>query len=227
MLLTIDNLLQDGELARTRTLLDRAEWTSGNLTAGPQASVVKNNRQIAEGSPILPELRNLVLAALNREPLFFSAALPHRIVPPCFNRYADNCNHYGKHVDNAMRALAGGSGYIRSDVSATLFLNDPADYDGGELVIEDTFGRHEVKLPAGSVVLYPSSSVHEVRPVLRGERIACFMFVQSLVRDAEQRRLLFDLDMELLALRQQLGETASMVKLTGIYHNLLRRWGDT
>lgn len=227
MLLTIDDLLANDEVARVRALLDRAEWSSGSATAGTQAVTVKNNRQIAEDAPLLPELRSIVLAALNRSPMFFTAVLPHRIVPPCFNRYADDADRYGAHIDNSMRALPDGSGYVRADVSATLFLSDPAEYDGGELVIEDTYGRHEVKLPAGSLVIYPSSSVHQVQPVTRGERIGCFMFIQSLVRDAEQRRLLFDLDMELLALRQQLGETPSMVRLTGVYHNLLRRWGDT
>jgi PKHD-type hydroxylase len=227
MLLSIDDLLSDEKLARIRALIARSPWSNGAVTAGSQAAFAKNNQQIAEDAPLLPELRRIVLAALNREPLFFSAVLPHRIVPPCFNRYSGSANQYGQHIDNSMRALSDGSGYVRSDVSATLFLSDPADYDGGELVIEDTFGSHEVKLPAGSLVIYPSSSVHEVRPVLRGERIACFMFIQSLVRDAEQRRMLFDLDMELLTLRQQLGETPSMIKLTGLYHNLLRRWGDT
>lgn len=227
MLLTIDDLLANDEVALVRALLDRAEWSSGAATAGTQAVTVKNNQQIAEDAPLLPELRRIVLAALNRSPMFFTAVLPHRIVPPCFNRYADDADRYGAHIDNSMRALPDGSGYVRADVSATLFLSDPADYDGGELVIEDTYGRHEVKLPAGSLVVYPSSSVHQVQPVTRGERIGCFMFIQSLVRDAEQRRLLFDLDMELLALRQQLGETPSMVRLTGVYHNLLRRWGDT
>ncbi|WP_018228976.1 Fe2+-dependent dioxygenase [Methyloversatilis universalis] len=226
MLITIDDLLARDEIATLRQLLDRTGWASGGLTAGTQAAVVKNNEQVPEGAPLLPELRQRVLAALNRQPLFFSAALPAKILPPFFNRYSGTSNRYGQHIDNAMRAMPDGSGYVRADLSATLFLSEPDEYEGGELVIEDTFGRHSVKLPAGSLVLYPSSSVHEVTPVTRGARIACFMFIQSMVRDAEQRRLLFDLDMELLALRQQLGETASMVKLTGIYHNLLRRWGN-
>jgi len=226
MLTTLNDLLTAEELGRLRTLIARSNWANGRVTAGPQAAVVKHNEQLEEDSPLLPELRRIVLAAVGRSPLFFSAALPNRIVPPCFNRYAGSSNRYGAHVDNAMRTLPDGSGYVRCDVSATLFLSDPSDYVGGELVIEDTFGRHEVKLPAGSLVLYPSSSVHQVRPVTRGERIGCFMFIQSLVRDAEQRRLLFDLDMELLTLRQQLGETPSMVRLTSVYHNLLRRWGN-
>ena len=226
MLITLDDLLPADELAAVRALLTRSVWTDGSATAGLQAATVKNNQQIPENAPTLPELRQRVLAALNRQPLFFSAALPAKILPPFFNRYSGDSNRYGQHIDNAMRAMPDGSGYVRADLSATLFLSEPDEYEGGELVIEDTFGRHSVKLPAGSLVLYPSSSVHEVTPVTSGARIACFMFIQSMVRDAEQRRLLFDLDMELLSLRQQLGETASMVKLTGIYHNLLRRWGN-
>lgn len=226
MLITLDDLLPADELAAVRALLTRSVWTDGSATAGLQAATVKNNQQIPENAPTLPELRQRVLAALNRQPLFFSAALPAKILPPFFNRYSGASNRYGQHIDNAMRAMPDGSGYVRADLSATLFLSEPDEYEGGELVIEDTFGRHSVKLPAGSLVLYPSSSVHEVTPVTGGARIACFMFIQSMVRDAEQRRLLFDLDMELLTLRQQLGETAPMVKLTGIYHNLLRRWGN-
>lgn len=226
MLITLDDLLPADELATLRALLAHSPWTDGSATAGLQAATVKNNQQIPESAPTLPELRQRVLAALNRQPLFFSAALPAKILPPFFNRYSGDSNRYGQHIDNAMRAMPDGSGYVRADLSATLFLSEPDEYEGGELVIEDTFGRHSVKLPAGSLVLYPSSSVHEVTPVTRGARIACFMFIQSMVRDAEQRRLLFDLDMELLTLRQQLGETASMVRLTGIYHNLLRRWGN-
>lgn len=226
MLLTINGLPSGNELAQVPALLAHAAWSSGAATAGTQAVTVKNNQQIAEDAPALQVLRRVVLAALNRSPLFFTAVLPHRIVPPCFNRYADGADRYGARIDNSMRALPDGSGCMRADVSATLFLSDPADYDGGELVIEDAGGRHEVRLPAGSLVTYPSSSVHQVQPVTRGERIGCFMFIQSLMRDAEQRRLLFDLDMELLTLRQQLGETHSMVRLTGIHHNLLRRWGD-
>ena len=153
--------------------------------------------------------------------------MPLRILPPFFNRYAGEHNHYGFHTDNAMRMMPDGSGYVRADVSATLFLSEPEEYEGGVLTIEDTFGRHGVKLKAGSLVVYPSSSIHEVSPVTQGERIACFMFMQSMVRDAGERRLLFDMDMALLQLRQTDGDTDPVVRLTGCYHNLLRRWADS
>lgn len=227
MLLTIDDLLTADELAQVRALLGQSHWDSGLLTAGTQAAQVKHNQQLAETATHLPALRQLVLGALQRSALFFAAALPLRILPPFFNRYAGTANHYGRHVDNAMRLAPDHSGsYVRADVSATLFLSDPADYDGGELTIVDTFGSHRIKRAAGSLVLYPSSSTHAVSPVTRGERLACFMFIQSMVRDAGQRRLLYDMDMALLQLRQDVGETPPVVELTGTYHNLLRRWAD-
>jgi len=225
MLLTIDDVLDRQELKVAQALLAKAAWESGLATAGMQAATVKHNEQIAESAPNLPTLRRIVLAALNRNALFFAAALPLRILPPHFNRYRGDANRYGPHVDGAMRVTDGG--YVRADVSATLFLSEPEDYDGGELTIADTFGRHGVRLRAGSMVVYPSSSVHEVTPVTRGERLACFMFIQSMVGDAGQRRLLYDLDMALLQLRQQHGETGPVVELTGVYHNLLRRWAQS
>lgn len=226
MLLTLPEVLQAEELARLRALAARARWESGLATAGPQAATVKNNRQIAEDAPELAEMRRIVVTALTRHPLVMSAALPARILPPYFNRYGGRENAYGRHVDNAVRA--GPEGYVRADVSATLFLSDPGEYDGGELVIHDTYARHAVKLPAGSLVLYPCSAVHEVTPVTRGERLAAFLFLQSLVRSAERRRLLFDMDMALIDLRQRLGEQDSAVlQLTGTYHNLLRQWAQT
>lgn len=228
MLITIDGLLNAQELDAARRLLAAASWASGELTAGVQAATVKNNQQLPEGAPELRALRQLVLAALQRSALFFSAALPLQILPPFFNRYAGQANTYGAHVDNAMRHLPGMPGrYLRSDISATLFLSDPQSYDGGVLTMEDTFGSHGVKLAAGSMVVYPSSSVHAVSPVTRGERLACFMFVQSMVRDAAQRRLLYDMDMALLDLRQSQGDTPPVVQLTGTYHNLLRQWAQT
>lgn len=228
MLVTIEEVLTPDELARARRLLAESAWHSGHITAGPQAAQAKNNEQLPEDAPHLPALRELVLNALNRSALFFAAGLPLKILPPFFNRYAGQANAYGFHTDNAMRLVPGRSGtYVRADMSATLFLSDPADYDGGELTIEDTFGTHAVKLPAGSLVLYPSSSIHAVTPVARGERLACFMFIQSMVRDAGQRRLLYDMDMALLDLRQQVGETDAVVRLTGTYHNLLRLWAET
>lgn len=228
MLITIDNLLTDDELAEARKLLADSTWGSGLETAGSQAAQVKNNEQIPENAGHLPALRRLVLQALHRDPVFFTAALPLKILPPFFNRYSGSRNTYGFHADNAMRMVPGTSGgYVRSDVSATLFLNDPDDYEGGVLTVEDTFGTHGVKLKAGSIVLYPSSSTHAVSPVTRGERIACFMFIQSMVRDPGQRRLLYDMDMALLKLRQDLGETDAVVRLTTTYHNLLRRWAES
>lgn len=226
MLLTIDAVLTPEELDRARALLDRSQWDSGLITAGTQAAQAKNNRQLAEDAEHLPALRRLVLGALQRNPMFFTAALPLKILPPFFNRYGGEANHYGWHTDNAMR-IAPDGGYIRADVSATLFLSDPEEYEGGVLSIEDTFGNHGVKLKAGSMVLYPSSSIHQVSAVTSGQRSACFMFIESMVRDPGQRRLLFDMDMALLDLRTQLGEADPVVRLTGTYHNLLRRWANS
>lgn len=225
MLITIEDVLTPEELAQARDLLDRSRWASGLITAGPQAAVAKNNRQLPEDAEHLPTLRRLVLGALQRNALFFTATLPLKILPPFFNRYGGEANHYGWHTDNAMRPSPDG-GYVRADVSATLFLSEPEEYEGGVLTVEDTFGEHGVKLKAGSLVVYPASSIHQVTPVTRGERSACFLFIQSMVRDPGQRRLLFDMDMALLALREQQGETPPVVRLTGVYHNLLRRWAD-
>lgn len=226
MIVTIPSLLSPEELAQAQALLKEAAWVDGRITAGAQAAQVKNNQQLAEDTAQLPSLRRLVLQALARNASFFAAALPLKVLPPFFNRYAEMSNAYGAHVDGAMRQAPDGS-YVRSDMSATLFLSDPDSYDGGELSIADTFGTHRIKLPAGSLALYPSSSVHEVTPVTRGERVACFMFIQSMVRDAGQRRLLYDMDMALLQLRETIGETAPVVQLTGTYHNLLRQWSGT
>lgn len=226
MLITIDPLLSADELATARSLLAQAGWVDGRITAGTQAALAKNNQQLAEDDRHLPALRRLVMQALSRNATFFAAALPLKILPPFFNRYSGATNAYGAHVDGAMRQAPDGS-QVRADLSATLFLSDPETYDGGELQIEDTFGTHGIKLPAGSLVLYPSSSVHRVTPVTRGERVASFMFMQSMVRDDGQRRLLYEMDMALLQLRETVGETDAVVKLTGTYHNLLRRWADS
>ena len=226
MIVTLPALLTPDEVRDAQALLKEATWSDGRITAGTQAAQVKNNQQLTDQAPQLPALRRLVLQALARNATFFAAALPLKVLPPFFNRYAGATNAYGPHVDGAMRQAPDGS-YVRSDLSATLFLSDPDSYDGGELSITDTFGTHRIKLPAGSLVLYPSSSVHEVTPVTRGERMACFMFIQSMVRDAGQRRLLYDMDMALLKLRETVGETEPVVQLTGTYHNLLRQWaGD-
>ena len=228
MLITIDNVLTADELIKVRQLLAGSDWGSGLATVGPQAAKVKNNQQVPEASPQLPALRSTVLAALNRNALFFTAALPLKILPPQFNQYTGTNNEYGFHTDNAMRLVPNSPGhYMRVDLSATLFLSDPADYDGGELTIADTFGNHSIKLSAGSLVLYPSSSVHAVTPVTRGARTACFMFIQSIVKDTEQRRLLYETDMALLDLRQTVGESPAVVRLTSTYHNLLRMWATT
>ncbi len=225
MIVTIDPLLNADELAIARSLLASASWSDGRLTAGAQAALAKNNQQLADDEPHTAALRQLVLQALSRSATFFAAALPLKILPPFFNRYAGAANAYGAHVDGVMRQAPDGS-YVRADLSATLFLSDPDSYDGGELRIEDTFGTQSIKLPAGSLVLYPSSSVHQVTPVTRGERLASFLFMQSMVRDAGRRRLLYEMDMALLQLRETVGDTAPVVQLTGTYHNLLRQWAD-
>lgn len=228
MLITIENILTDTELATAQHLLAQANWSSGAATAGIQASQVKNNQQLADSAAQLPALQSLVLDALNRSAIFFAAALPLKVLPPFFNRYAGESNTYGFHADNAMRQVPGSGGqYVRADISATLFLSEPEDYEGGELTIRDTFGTHGIKLKAGSLVLYPSSSVHAVMPVTRGERVACFMFMQSMVRDPGKRRLLYDMDMALLKLRSEVGETDPLIELTATYHNLLRRWAES
>jgi PKHD-type hydroxylase len=226
MMQIVPDLLTPEELAEARRLLASAQWVDGKVTAGTQAASVKNNQQLPENAAEIRALRHLVVSALNRSALFFTAALPSRILPPFFNRYSGETNHYGAHVDNAMRMLADGGGYVRADVSATLFLSEPEEYEGGELVVEDTFGSHAVKLKAGSLVVYPSSSVHQVMAVSRGQRMACFMFIQSMVRDPGKRRLLYDMDMSLMQLRHSVGETEPVVHLTGVYHNLLRRWAE-
>jgi len=227
MLVTIEDVLTKDEVAQARNLLARSQWASGQITAGTQAAQVKNNQQLPESAEHLPALRRLVLDALHRTPLFFTAALPLKILPPFFNRYAGNANTYGFHTDNAMRMVPNQPGaYVRADISATLFLSEPEEYEGGVLTIADTFGSHGIKLKAGSLVVYPSSSIHAVTPVTSGERLACFMFIQSMVRDPNQRRLLYDMDMALLKLREEIGETEAVVQLTGTYHNLLRQWAE-
>lgn len=225
MVVTIDNVLAAEELAAIRDQLLRAEWAAG-ISAGPQALAAKNNQQLPETAACLPELRRTVMRALNRSRLLLTAVLPFKILPPNFNLYAGQTNRYGPHVDSTLRPLPDGS-YLRADVSATLFLSNPAEYDGGELSIEDIYGTHRIKLAAGSLVAYPSGSVHEVLPVTRGRRLACYLFIQSLVKDAAQRRHLFDMDVALMALRARYGEAEpELVRLTGLYNNLLQRWSE-
>lgn len=226
MLLQIPDVLTEPQLLQLRQQLERGRWIDGRETAGTQAAPVKNNEQLAADDDTAPALRALVLTALERHPLFFSAALPKRVWPPMFNRYGGRCNTYGDHVDQAIRYPAAGE-RMRTDLSATLFLVEPEHYEGGELVIEDGFRPRRVKLPAGHLLLYPSTSVHRVEPVTRGARLAGVFWVESMVRSHEQRRLLFDLDMNLMRLRQRHGDSAESVALTGTYHNLLRLWADT
>jgi PKHD-type hydroxylase len=227
MLLKIPQILDTTGVARARQLLAAAPWTDGRTTAGRQAAQVKNNEQLQPGSEPHRELQALVLQALEKHPHFFSATLPKRVLPPLFNRYAGAANAYGSHVDQAVRYLPGGVQRVRTDISCTLFLSDPASYDGGELVIEHSFGEQRVKLAAGDLVVYPGTSVHRVEPVTRGERLASFFWIESMVRADEQRRLLYEMDMGLMKLRGELGETPELVQLTGTYHNLLRMWADT
>ena len=227
MLLAIPDVLTPAQVAQARAQLDAADWADGRITAGYQSAKAKDNAQLPEDSPAAREVGALILDALSRNSTFFSAALPKRIYPPLFNRYAGG-QSFGFHVDNAVRydRSRGGAEPIRTDLSATLFLSAPEDYDGGELVIEDTYGSQRVKLAAGDLVLYPSTSVHRVEPVTRGHRVASFFWVESMVRSDEQRRLLFDLDMSLMRLRQAHGESADTVRLAGTYHNLLRMWAS-
>ena len=228
MLIHLPGLLDADVLARARVLLVAAPWTDGAATAGAQAAQAKRNEQLPPTCDTALALQALVLGALERHPAFFSAALPKRVFPPMFNRYGGQTNTYGAHVDNAVRYAPWTGERVRTDLSATLFLADPSDYDGGELVIDDTFGEQRVKLAAGDLVLYPGTSVHRVEPVTRGHRIACFFWIESMVRGDEQRRLLHDMDRFLMHLRSTVGETdPGVVGLTGTYHNLLRQWVDT
>lgn len=229
MLLHVREVLNAAELQEAQAILARAEWIDGRRTAGVQSAQVKNNEQLPHDGEATRALQRLVMAGLNRNALFFSAALPKRVFPPLFNRYGGATNAFGSHVDNAVRFIPGTQGErVRTDISCTLFLAGPDEYDGGELVVEDTFGQHAVKLPAGDMVLYPGTSVHQVRPVTRGHRLASFFWLESMVRSDEQRRLLYDMDLHLMRLRQTAGETdPSVVGLTGTYHNLLRLWADS
>ena len=224
MILQIPDVLGPEQLAQARRLLDEAAWVDGRVTAGHQSARAKDNLQLAETDPVARQLGELIVTALQRNPLFISAALPLRVFPPLFNRY-EGGQSFGNHVDNAIRQSANGL-RIRTDVSATLFLAGPDEYEGGELMIEDTFGVHSVKLPAGHMVLYPASSLHHVRPVVRGARIASFFWLQSMVRDDGQRTLLFDLDAAIQRLSADVPEHPATVQLTAVYHNLLRRWAE-
>lgn len=226
MLIAIPDLLSAEDVARIRAIIDGAEWVDGNVTSGAQSALAKTNEQLPEGGEAHARAGAIVLDALAASPLFVAAALPLKVFPPLFNRYSGG-QLFGTHVDNAIRIRRGSDFRIRSDLSMTLFLEDPAAYDGGELVIEGQFGEQSVKLPAGHAILYPSSSLHRVEPVTRGMRVASFFWIQSMVRDDGARRILFDLDRTVQRLTGQLGGAdASVIELTGTYHNLLRRWAD-
>ena len=225
MLLQIPDVLTREQVAQARQLLDAAEWVDGRVTAGHQSALAKDNMQLPEGHPVARQLGDAILAALQRNPLFISAALPLRVFPPLFNRYQGG-QSFGNHVDNAVRQATGSSVRIRTDLSATLFLAEPSEYDGGELMVEDTYGVHSVKLPAGHLILYPSTSLHNVRPVTRGARIASFFWIQSMVRDDGERTLLFDLDSAIQRVAADSPGNESAVQLTAVYHNLLRRWAE-
>jgi PKHD-type hydroxylase len=225
MMLHVPKVLDAGRVAECRRLLENADWSDGKATVGEQGALVKHNRQLPELSPEGRQLGEMILNALARNPLFFSAALPLKTVPPLFNRY-EGGEHYGTHIDGAVRAVPGSSHFIRTDLSSTLFLTEPADYDGGELVVFDTYGAHSVKLPAGDLILYTSGSLHRVNPVTRGARVSSFFWTQSMVSDERQREVLFRLDQNIQQVRAKMGETDETVALAGHYHNLLRMWSE-
>ena len=225
MVLQIPDVLNAEQVAQALRLLDSAEWVDGRVTAGIQSARVKDNLQLPETHPVARQLGDVILGALSRNALFVSAALPLRVFPPMFNLYRGG-NAFGNHVDNAIRQAKGTGATVRTDLSATLFLTDPDEYDGGELMVEDNYGVHSVKLPSGHMVLYPASSLHKVTPVTRGARIASFFWIQSMLRDDGERTLLFDLDTAIQRLTVDLPEHPAAVQLTSVYHNLLRRWAE-
>jgi PKHD-type hydroxylase len=228
MLVCVPGVLGKHDVADVRRIMDASEWEDGRSTAGAQSALVKRNEQLPPDSEVARKLGNRIVSALTANPRFLSAAIPLHIFPPLFNRYAAaDGHHFGVHVDNAVRGDRLTGLRIRTDLSVTLFLSEPEDYDGGELVIEDAYGSHEIKLPAGDLVLYPASSLHLVTPVTRGSRVASFFWLQSMIRDAHARSLIYDLDGAIQALVARLGrDDPETVKLTGIYHNLIRKWAE-
>jgi PKHD-type hydroxylase len=224
MLVQIPDVLSPAQVAEARAALERCQWVDGRVTAGPQSAKVKYNLQLQETDPVAEQIGDVILSALQRNPLFMSAALPLKVFPPLFNRY-EGGGSFGSHVDNAVRQLTTGQ-RIRTDLSATLFFSAPEEYTGGELLIEDRFGVHAVKLPAGHLVLYPSSSLHNVRPVTEGARICSFFWIQSMIRDDGARTVLFDLDSAIQRLGRDVPDHPSTLQLTGVYHNLVRRWAE-
>jgi len=225
MLLQIPGVFSRDEIRRIRQALDQANWQDGKLTAGYQSARAKHNLQLAEDDPLAREIAEAMLERLWQNPLFMSAALPHKVFPPLFNCYTDG-GTFGFHIDNAVRQVRGSVERVRTDLSSTLFFSDPDEYDGGELVIQDTYGTQRVKLPAGDLVLYPSTSIHKVEPVTRGARYASFFWTQSLVREDSQRTLLFEMDQAIQNLSRDVPDHPALIQLTGTYHNLLRRWGE-
>jgi PKHD-type hydroxylase len=225
MLLHIPDVLNSAQIAGARRALDDADWVDGRVTAGFQSAKAKNNLQLPEDHPVARQLGEMIIAALERSPLFVSAALPLRVFPPLFNRYGRG-HAFGTHIDNAIRQAKNSPLRIRTDLSATLFLNGPDDYEGGALTIEDRYGTQSVRLPAGHMVLYPASSLHHVTEITRGERIAAFFWIQSMVRDDAQRTLLFDLDSAIQSVSTDVPDHPATVQLTGVYHNLIRAWAE-
>lgn len=225
MMLHIPNILSKSEVLELRARLNAADWVDGKQTVGAQGARVKQNRQLPEHSTVSQALSLIVLTALKKNAVFFSAALPHKIVPPLFNSY-EGGEHYGLHVDGAIRQLPFTEGHVRTDLSATLFLSEPEDYEGGELEVLDTYGAHEVKLPAGDLILYPSTSLHQVKPIIRGARVCSFLWIQSMIKDDQQRTMLFTMDQHIQSLRSKLGDNAEVLGLTAQYHNLLRMWSE-
>jgi PKHD-type hydroxylase len=226
MMLHIPHVLSPEQVADIRRQLDASDWIDGTQTVGAQGAQVKHNRQLPERAPLSLALGDIVLNAVKKNSLFFAAALPLRIVPPLFNAYAGG-EHYGLHVDGAVRQIPISGQHLRTDVSSTLFLCNPEDYDGGELVVVDTYGTHEVKLPAGDLILYPSTSLHQVMPVTRGTRVCSFFWTQSMIRNDACRNMLFELDQTIQKLRSKIGDSEEVLTLTGQYHNLLRMWAET
>ncbi|MBP6506282.1 MAG: Fe2+-dependent dioxygenase [Opitutaceae bacterium] len=225
MLQVLPGILPPNQLTEARRLLDAADWVDGKITAGHQGARVKDNEQIPAAHPAARQVGGMILQALNASPLFMAAALPLHILPPMFNRYSGG-QTFGTHVDGSVRTLPGTGQRLRTDLSCTLFLNEPSDYDGGELIIEDTYGSKSVKLPAGHMILYPSTSLHRVTPVTRGTRLCSFFWLQSMIRDNGQRALLFDMDTAIQRLGAENATHPSVIQLTGVYHNLLRQWAE-
>ncbi|ENU18312.1 PKHD-type hydroxylase [Acinetobacter bohemicus ANC 3994] len=222
----IPNVLSKEQVAEFRQMMETANWVGGKVTAGTLSASVKQNQQLSEQDPLTHHLSELVIQAIWKHPVFQAAALPCQIIPPLFNRY-DKHESFGFHVDNSIRLIRGTAQQMRTDLSCTLFLSEPEEYEGGDLVIEDTYGYHEVKLPAGDVVLYPATSLHEVSSIIRGTRFASFFWVQSMIRDDAERHMLFNLDQSIQSLRMQLGDQhEEVVKLTNLYHNLMRKWAE-